>query len=149
MVSRSTLRIGPSSTSAGSVAGEAECRLGTTRIRLGRDGERLAGFGAGGVRELRGLNLDLIQPSGATILSERRGQALILLRLKFEGERDLGFGGNGSARVALPAGFHVRPVATDEKGRILLAGFYNSENAVPQAAGRDPPLEAGSLSPAR
>jgi uncharacterized delta-60 repeat protein len=103
-----------------------ECRLGTTLIRLRRDGERLAGFGAGGIRELRRLNLDVLQSSGAMILSQRRKQALIQLRLKSDGDRDLSFGGNGSARVALPAGFHVRPVAVDERKRILLAGFYNS-----------------------
>jgi uncharacterized delta-60 repeat protein len=111
-----------------------ECRLGTTLVRLRRDGEPLASFGADGVRALGRLNLDVLQPSGAVILSQRRKQALILLRLESDGDRDLSFGGNGSARVALPAGSHVRPVAVDERGRILLAGFYNSGK--PRSAGR-------------
>jgi uncharacterized delta-60 repeat protein len=102
-----------------------ECRIGSTLIRLRRDGERLAGFGAGGVRELRELSLDVLQPSGAVILSQRRKKALILIRLRADGDRDLSFGGSGSARVALPHGFHVRPVAVDKRGRILLVGFYH------------------------
>jgi uncharacterized delta-60 repeat protein len=109
------------------------CRIRTTLVRLRQDGERLAGFGADGVRELRGLGLDVVQSSGAMILGQRRKHALVLVRLKSDGERGLNFGGNGLARVALPHGFHVRPVAVDERGRILLAGYYNSGK--PRSAG--------------
>jgi uncharacterized delta-60 repeat protein len=99
------------------------CHLGTTLVRLRQDGERLTSFGTDGVRELRSLSLDVLQSSGAMLLSERRERALILHRLRPDGGRDLRFGENGSARVTLPTGFRARPVAVDERGRILLAGF--------------------------
>jgi uncharacterized delta-60 repeat protein len=116
----------------GGVSG-AECRLGTTLIRFRQDGERLASFGTDGVRELKGLSLDVVQPSGAMILSQRRKRALILHRLKPDGDRDLRFGESGSARVALPDGFRVGTVAVDERGRILLAGFHRPR---PRSDGR-------------
>lgn len=101
----------------------SECRLGTTLVRLRQDGERLTSFGANGLRELGGFGLDVLQPSGAMILSERQERALVLHRLRSDGERDLRFGENGSARVALPVGSRVRPVAVDNRGRVLLAGL--------------------------
>jgi uncharacterized delta-60 repeat protein len=105
---------------------QARHRRGTALLRFGRDGEPIAGFGTNGVRELGNGSLDLVDRSGATIVSYGQGRAAILVRLKADGSREPSFGGSGSARVALPPGAHVRPVAVDQKGRILLAGFIGS-----------------------
>jgi uncharacterized delta-60 repeat protein len=106
----------------------AECQFGTTLFRLRRDGERMAGFGSDGVRVFKRLNLGVLEPSGAMVLSYRRDQTLDLARLRPDGRRDMGFGRAGMAKVHLPFefGFHVRPVAVDAKGRVLLAGFIGS-----------------------
>jgi uncharacterized delta-60 repeat protein len=105
---------------------QAICRPGTALLRFGRNGEPLAGFGTDGVRELEGGTPDVIERSGAMIVSYGLTQAVGLVRLKPEGTRDLSFGGDGSARVALPPRAHVNPVAIDGRGRILLAGYIGS-----------------------
>lgn len=118
----------------------AECQFGTTLYRLGENGERLTGFGSDGIRVFKRLNLAVLEPSGAMILSYRRDQTLSVARLRRDGRRDESFGKGGMAKVHLPleVGFHVRPVAVDARGRILLAGFIGSPVAVPAKRQRAP-----------
>lgn len=113
----------------------AECQSGTTLFRLREDGQRLSGFGANGVRVLKYMHLAVLQRSGAMILSYREGRTLHVARLRPNGLLDRGFGQSGVAKLRLPfeAGFHVRPVAVDTKGRIVLAGFVGSPIANPDA----------------
>lgn len=100
-----------------------ECALGTTLIGRSQDGELLRGFGRDGVRPLGRLNLDVLSASGAVVLSRRQHKALSLRRLRTDGTRDLSFGANGAASLPMPDSYHVRPVAIDQRGRLLLAGF--------------------------
>jgi uncharacterized delta-60 repeat protein len=111
----------------------AECQPGTTLFRLRRDGKRLSGFGSDGVRTFKRLHLAVLDPSGVMILSYRHGQTLSVARLRPDGRLDKSFGWSGVAKLHLPleVGLHVRPVAVDAKGRILLAGFIGSPIAVP------------------
>ena len=110
-----------------------ECKGGATIYRLRRDGRRLTGFGSDGVRSYKGLSLAFVEPSGAMVLSGRRGQALQVARVRADGSLDAGFGRDGSARVHLPVkvGLHLRPAAVDRDGRILLAGFVGSPDGSP------------------
>lgn len=108
--------------------GSSECPYRTSLIRLRQDGEPLAAFGEDSTRKIGGLTLEVLQPSGAMILRQwGDGSALILRRLEPDGDRDMRFGREGTARVALPAGTDVRPVAVDTRGRILIAGFHHPE----------------------
>jgi len=116
----------------------AECEFGTTLFPLRRDGERMASFSSDGIRVFKRLNLAVLEPSGAMILSYRRDQTLSVASLRRDGRPDESFGQGGMAKVHLPfeVGFHVRPVAVDARGRILLAGFIGSP--VPMRAKRLP-----------
>ena len=108
----------------------AHCRPGTTIYRLGRNGQRVGGFGADGSRVLQRLHLALLGRSGALILSRVKGHTLELARLGRDGRRDLGFGHNGFVGIHPPfdARVQMRPAAVDKGGRILLAGgFVGSE----------------------
>jgi uncharacterized delta-60 repeat protein len=104
-----------------------ECGSGTTIYRLRRDGRRMAGFGSDGVRAFMGLHLGFVEPSGAMVLSARRGRTLEVARVRADGSRD------GRARIHLPVdvGLHLTPAAVDGRGRILLAGFVGSPDGSP------------------
>jgi hypothetical protein len=131
----------------GGVSG-AECRLGTTLVRLRQDGERLASFGTDGVRELRGLSLDVVQPSGAMILSQRRKRALILHRLRPDGDRDL-----RSAKADLP-GWHCPMGSAAGRSRLTrraasCSPASTAPDPVPTGVGSDPtPSSSSACSPA-
>jgi uncharacterized delta-60 repeat protein len=114
-------------------SGRAECQFGTTLFRLRRDGKRMTGFGSNGLRVFKRLHLAVLEPSGAMVLSYRHDQTLSVARLRPDGRRDKGFGQGGIAELHLPlaVGLHVRPVAVDARGRILLAGFIGSPVAFP------------------
>jgi uncharacterized delta-60 repeat protein len=105
----------------------AGCGSGSALIRLGRDGERSPEFGEGGVRTLGGGSLYVAERSGAMILARSLTQATALFRLKADGTLDQSFGGDGSTRVALPPRAHVKPVAVDGRGRVILAGWVGAE----------------------
>jgi uncharacterized delta-60 repeat protein len=105
---------------------QAECEPGTTLYRFRQNGGRMKSFGSGGVRVFTRLHLAFVEPSGAMILSRRAARTLRLVRIAPDGSRDMGFGRHGVAEAHLPAGLHVRPVAVDARGRILLAGFVGS-----------------------
>lgn len=72
------------------------------------------------------------------VLSRKHEHALRVARLRPSGDRLMGFGRHGIARVDLPfgSGSYVRPVAVDQRGRILLAGFVGSP--VAEASRRRP-----------
>ena len=77
--------------------------------------------------------LAFVEPSGAMVLSGRRGQTLEVVRVRADGSLDAGYGRGGSARIHLPidVGLHLRPAAVDRHGRILLAGFVGSPDGSP------------------
>jgi uncharacterized delta-60 repeat protein len=103
---------------------EGICHLGTDLLRFDQGGERLLSFGAGTGQVRERGKLDLVEPSGKTILSYGKRRTAVVVRLQADGTRDPGFGESGAVRVPLQAvRAHVKPVAVDGKGRILLAGF--------------------------
>lgn len=110
-----------------------ECKSGTTIYRLRQDGGRLSSFGSEGVRAFKRLNLGVVEPSGAMVLSGQQGRVLDVVRIGANGGRDGSFGKRGSARIVLPVavGIHLRPAAVDGRGRILLAGFVGSPDGSP------------------
>lgn len=104
---------------------EPECRGGTSLVRLRANGRRMRRFGPRGTRAFPRSRLALVARSGAIVLSGDHGRTLRVTRLRPAGRPDRRFGPDGTTRVRLPAAFgdHVRPVAADRRGRIVLAGF--------------------------
>jgi uncharacterized delta-60 repeat protein len=116
---------------------EPECRRGTTLIRLREDGQRMRGFGPRGTQAFRRSHLAFVAHSGAIFLAYQHRRALRITRLRPSGDLDTGFGRGGTAAVRLPVavGNHVRPVAADAEGRVLLAGFLGRDSPLPSAKG--------------
>jgi uncharacterized delta-60 repeat protein len=106
----------------------ADCGEGSVLYRLRGDGQPMTSFGPHGMREFRSMHLAVVEPSGATILSLRRGRTLEVASVRPDGVRDRDFGHGGVARVRLPseAGLRIRPAAVDSRGRVLLAGHRRS-----------------------
>ena len=120
---------------AGRIGGSnAPCEPGTAVYRFGRNGGRLKSFGSKGVRVFTRLHFAFAEPSGVLVLSRRHGKTLSVVRIRPDGGRDMSFGRHGVAEVPLPVrvGLHVRPVAVDSSGRILLAGFIGSPIGSPK-----------------
>ena len=99
-------------------------------IRMNEGGQPLGPFGVHGARVMRGYSFAVVEPSGAAILSRRNRRAISVVRLGPGGSRDPSFGGDGVSNVVLPSaiGSHMRPVAVNPKGRILIAGFIGSRS---------------------
>ncbi|MFT3865510.1 MAG: hypothetical protein QM729_14660 [Solirubrobacterales bacterium] len=129
------------------------CHAGTALARLRADGEPMGRFGSHGSTTLgRNLKFDFVTPSGAMILSHLSGRTLEVVRVGLSGRPDGSFGNHGTAEVRLPvaAGAHVRPVAVDAKGRIVLAGVVGANGAYPVLSSkisRPPTLAVGRLLP--
>ena len=129
------------------------CHPATTLARLAANGRPLGGFGPHGIATLkRNLNFDFVTPSGALILSHLSGRTLRVVRIGLSGRPDGSFGDHGTAKVRLPvaAGAHVRPVAVDARGRIVLAGVVGANGAFPVLSSnisRPPTLAVGRLLP--
>ena len=99
-------------------------------IRMNGDGQPLGSFGVSGARVVQGYSFAVLESSGDTILSRRNVRSIGVVRLRRDGSRDPSFGGDGVSNAALPSrvGSHMRPVAVDSKGRILIAGFIGSRS---------------------
>jgi uncharacterized delta-60 repeat protein len=103
---------------------KGECGVGRFVYRLRADGSRLGSFGAKGLRSFQRLELDLVTPSGALILSRRHGSTLGIVRVRPNGDRDKAFGKAGVDAIHLSSRVDQEygPVAVDSAGRIILAG---------------------------
>jgi uncharacterized delta-60 repeat protein len=110
------------------------CGARTRVYRFDAEGEPLASFGPGGLREFTPVHLALVEPSGAMILDSLFGRHLKLVEVGPEGEREAAFGQGGALQLRLPVkvGLQMSPAAVDAKGRILLAGFVGSPIAEPE-----------------
>lgn len=119
----------------GRFAGPAPgCVSGSVLIRMNKDGQLLGGFGEDGARTVERYDFGVLEPSGATILSQEHEHSIGVVRLRRDGSRDRRFGGDGVANLALlraATGSHMRPVAVDTRGRILIAGFVRSRPEPP------------------
>ncbi len=106
----------------------ADCGEGSVLYRFRGDGKPMTSFGPHGMREFKTMHLAVVEPSGGTLLSVRRGRTLEVGSVGADGVRDRGFGQGGVARVRLPSesGLRIRPAAVDSHGRILLAGHRRS-----------------------
>jgi uncharacterized delta-60 repeat protein len=106
----------------------ADCGEGSVLYRLRGDGRSMTSFGPHGKREFKTMHLAVVEPSGATILSVRRGRTLEVASVRPDGVRDRKFGHGGVARIRLPSesGLRIRPAAVDSRGRVLLAGHRRS-----------------------
>jgi uncharacterized delta-60 repeat protein len=109
----------------------AECGEGGIVFRFRSDGARMDGFGSQGEKTFKVGHLAVVQPSGASVLSEPRGSRLEVTRVRPDGLTDPRFGHRGVSRVRLPASAasHVEPASVDKSGRVLLAGFVGSPGA--------------------
>lgn len=127
------------------------CHAGTALARLRANGEPMRRFGLHGSTTLsQNLDFDFVTPSGAMILSHLSGRTLRVVRIGLSGRPDGSFGDHGTAKVRLPvaAGAHVRPVAMDARGRIVLAGVVGANGAYPVLSSkisRPPTLTVGRL----
>ena len=129
---------------------EPECRGGTTLIRLSEDGQRMRGFGPRGTQAFKRADLSFVAYSGAIFLADQHRRTLRIIRLRPSGSLDIGFGRGGAAGVRLPVavGNHVRPVAADAEGRVLLAGFLGRDEPFGGAKGpKHPSLAVARLLP--
>jgi uncharacterized delta-60 repeat protein len=117
---------------------EAECRGGSTLIRLDEAGARLGSFGRKGAVQVQAFGLALAEPSGATILARTDRKVLELRRRGPKGRPDRSFGRDGLAKLPLPGarGASVSPVATDPQGRILMAGSIGVQDERGRQKGR-------------
>jgi uncharacterized delta-60 repeat protein len=102
------------------------CPMGARVVRLGPDGEPLAGFGSEGVRIYPGLGFAVMDPSGAMILRAGGRPTKRIVRVDPAGDRDQSFGQGGSATVTMPTGAKrtLSTVGVDARGRVLLAGSF-------------------------
>jgi uncharacterized delta-60 repeat protein len=116
---------------------QGECGIGRFVYRLNTDGSRLGSFGTHGFRAFKRLGLDLVEPSGALILSRRHGSTLGIVRIGPDGSRDRTFGLGGVDELRLPSTDGVEPVAVDGQGRILLAGTGYSASPPPAGLSRE------------
>ena len=126
----------------GSLGGfKPECRGDTTLIRLREDGRRMRGFGPRGMQAFERSHLAFVAHSGAIFLADQHRRKLRVTRLRPSGDLDTGFGPGGTAGVRLPlaVGNHVRPVAADAEGRVLLAGFLGRDKPFGGAKGPEHP----------
>jgi uncharacterized delta-60 repeat protein len=107
----------------------AACGAGTAIYRFGQDGKRLTGFGSGGVRSFQTLRLAVVQPSGAMVLSDEYAGVLEVSRVLPDGSDDRRFGRHDLSKIRVPGRAHVRPAAVDSRGRVLLVGYRESNDA--------------------
>jgi uncharacterized delta-60 repeat protein len=124
----------------------AACGEGSILYRFRGDGALLPH----GRQVFKSMHLAVVQPSGATILSESRGSTIEVARLRPDGSRQVGFGHDGVARVRLPrvAASHVLPAAVDGQGRIILVGNVDSAESKGKNGGtRQSSLVIGRLLP--
>jgi hypothetical protein len=73
------------------------------------------------------MRLALAEPSGSLLVDRSRDGVLELARIGANGKRARSFGKGGIAKVHLPSGGWVEPVAVDDSGRILLAGYVGGK----------------------
>jgi uncharacterized delta-60 repeat protein len=129
---------------------ELECRGGTALIRLREDGQRMRGFGPHGTQAFKRADLSFVAHSGAIFLADQHRRTLRVTRLRSSGDLDTGFGRDGTAgvRLPVPVGNHVKAVAADAEGRVILAGFLGRDEPFRGAKGpKHPSLAIARLLP--
>ena len=112
----------------------AGCQPGSVLYRLRPDGGRQRSFGADGRQLFSRFRPAFVEASGEIVMSNKQGSRLEVARLLPDGGRDVAFGSHGVSEFPLPVrvGLHVRPVAVEASGRILLAGFVGSRTGPPK-----------------
>jgi hypothetical protein len=126
--------------------GTQNCRLAGNRIyRFDASGAPLANFGVQGSRAYPGLNLSLIEPSGALILDDPALRSRTIARTLLTGHLDPRFGAKGRVNVRMPFGTNrlVQPVGVDAQRRVVLVGSFELPKRVNRGPGKQlPPRKA-------